>query len=493
MLFNRGEKCIVRMLVCLASLRKSWSGPVAVFLDGPHPPTFEKALEELDVRIIYSTNPSAGAFIRKVEICFETPFDRTLWIDSDTIVCGAIDEVFDALDEHEVVTPHFAGWRSDGRVMRKRINLYRGKCPDDWIELALNKYPAMNAGVFAFRKNAAFLKPWLELSRRGDHKEVFLPEEIAFQILYPQHDVGIISPKFGASVKHDPGTDDIRIVHYHGQKHVHPLPLCEHWKNTFVEALQSESPHLSNLMHLADRRLKKYAGVAPDVTVVTACDKYYVDKLRITFPNWIAFKNVHWYPVIVFVHGIDPQDPTLDFLRLPSVRIIPWDMEVPDHREKMLSAFVFGAANHVETKWWMKLDADAYATTNGPLISEEMKNYVLHGHKWGRSVTQHITTLDAWAEQHPKLNTAPMYDPNRVNGEKFIYPRTQSFAQLQSTRFTRFCAKLAGTRLPVPSHDTYMFYVADRLGHDIGRVNYKKDYGIQHCGRLKKLRERVPL
>ncbi len=257
-LYNQGAKCLVRMLVCLHSLRKWWSGGITVFLEGPHPPQFISMLKQWHVRIVETSNPASGPYIRKVEVCLESPYERTLWLDSDTIVCGPIDEIMDELDNYEVVTPHFAGWWADGRTIRRRIRGYEGKCPQDWIEQAIGRYPAVNMGVFAVRRGASFLQPWLELSRKGDHKVVRLPEEIAFQILYPRYPVGIISPKFGASVKHDPGTSDIRIVHYHGQKHVHPFELCQHWKQHFHELLDLGNSQLPSMLSYADRRLKKY-------------------------------------------------------------------------------------------------------------------------------------------------------------------------------------------------------------------------------------------
>ena len=140
----------------------------------------------------------------------------------------------------------------------------------------------------------------------------------------------------------------------------------------------------------------------------------------------------------------------------------------------------------------MKLDADAYATDESPLVTEEMKQYVIYGHRWGRSRAEHIEQLDKWAAEHPRLDTRPMFDPASVKGDKFHHPRTQSFAQLHSSQFTRDCHELAGGRMPVPSHDTYMFYVAERLGHEIGRVDFKSRHGINHCSSLRRLRERVP-
>lgn len=488
--YNRGEKCLIRLLVSLSSLRNWWTGPVTVFLEGVHPDAFVESVAALGTEVRYSENPAAGAFIRKLEVCRESPYDRTLWLDSDTVVIGPIEELFDELDTCDVATPHFAGWMSHGRRIRKRIEQYRGQCPDEWLTTALEPHPAVNTGVFSIRRDASFLEPWLELSRKGDHGAVSLPEEIALQILYPTANVRIVSPKFGASVKHDPGTDDIRIVHYHGQKHVHEFPLCEHWKREFQSLLNSEQTRLNELLSLADKRLKRYLKIVDQVTIVTACDERYVEKLRLTFPQWVRRKQLDRYPVLVFIHGITLDDSRLDFLRRPNVRLVAWEFPAAEtQREQMLSAFVFGTAREVTTKWWLKLDADTFAVDDSPLVSEDMKEFVLYGHRWGRSIAAHIETLDRWAAAHPKLKTPPLFESARVDGEKFLHPRLQSFLQLEATWFTRLGARLAGPRLPVPSHDTYTSYLADRLGYPVARVNVKALHGVGHTGRMRKLRE----
>jgi len=179
-------------------------------------------------------------------------------------------------------------------------------------------------------------------------------------------------------------------------------------------------------------------------------------------------------------------DPRLDFLRLPNVTIVPWKMEnAENHREEMLSAFVFGAAENVKTDYWLKLDADSYATDSRPFIDNDMKQYAFCGHKWSYSRPEHINKLDEWAKGHwkKKLRGAePMIKSGRVEGNRFYHntKRTISFIQLHKTRFTKFCIKLLRERkLPAPTQDTFMFYVANRFDPDtVGTRNFKRDYGF---------------
>ena len=486
-LFNRGTNCLVRMVVCLHSLRKWWSGPVTVYLEGGHPEPFLRALRGLGVEIVAVPASPAGNFVRKIETASQSPYDRTLWLDSDTLICGSIDELFDALDHHELVAPHFAGWSSDGKTIRSRVMQYQGLCPDEWLADAVKPHPAVNGGVFAFRKAASILKPWIELSRKGD-SVVRLSDEVALQVLLPRFSVGILPCKYNVSVKFPREADDARIIHFHGRKHVRDFPLCDRWKAEFAETRDDPNLDLEAILPWADRQLQRYLKAQPDATIVTACDPAYVEKLRLTFPTWERHKQITRYPIIVFVQGMALDDDRLAFLKHPSVRLIPWEFPVESQREKMLSAFVFGVARHVRTPWWLKLDADAYATDATPLITEEMKRYSLYGHRWGYSFAEHIRTLDVWAGEHPELKAAPIFDSSRVRGRRYYHRRTASFVQLEKTALTRTAVRLGGDRLPVPSQDTYLFYLATLLGHPVGSANFKKHHGMNNKTDIAALR-----
>ena len=156
----------------------------------------------------------------------------------------------------------------------------------------------------------------------------------------------------------------------------------------------SNVANISSFLKYADKRLVQYlnksngASLTKDVTIVTAIDEHYLPILQETYPNWRKHKGIDNNPVIVFIYGIDIEnDPRLEFLRLPNVTLIEWNEECMDkvdsHRELMLSAFVFGAAEHVKTDYWIKLDADSYATDDKPLYTEDFKKYSVYSHKWG--------------------------------------------------------------------------------------------------------------
>jgi len=494
-MFNRGTSCIVRAIVCLYSLRKHWKGPITFYLEDT-PSEFDDVCRYFDVDIVHNDfKKEYKTLTRKTDMFTKSPYDRTLWLDSDTIVVGKLDEMFDSLDKADVVIPHFANWWSDGPKISKRILDFKGIAEDKFVDEALRHHPAINTGVLSWKKSEKwnlFATDWVKLADKG---RFFISDEKAFQVLYPSAQnwglsVYIAPSKFNVSVLHDHNkSDDIRVWHFHGKKHVLSHKNCYIWKNLFEEMRKKDTANINSYLQYADKRLRKYLDPEQDVTIVTACDEKYVEILRETFPNWVKYKRVDKHPIIVFVNGIDLEDERLNFLKQKNITLIPWDESkldgVTDHRELMLSAFVFGTAEYVKTDYWLKLDADSFATNDKPLYSDDMKEYAYCGHKWGYSRPNHIRALDEWAKGHwrRKLKKAsPMIEEGRIEGKRFYHnkKRTISFIQLHKTKFTKFCVKLCRKRkLPAPTQDTFMFFVCDRFDpHLGGHANFKKHHGF---------------
>lgn len=500
-MFNRGDGCCVRAIVAMNSIRRFWKGPATFYLETPYPREFDEACKFFNFDIIHNEEKHEyKTLIRKTDMFGNPPYDRTLWLDADMVVVGSITEMFDMLDDCDCVIPHFCGWHSDGKIISKRIRRFDGIAEKRHFDKSLLHHPAVNTGILSFKKSdkwKKFVEYWVDLADRGSKKHIFIADEVAFQILYPSADewginVKIAPTDYNVSVLHDHDqSKDRRVIHFHGKKHVLDVPACDIWKKEFNDLMETNT---ANIKHFADKypdkRLSKYlnnkSGSANDVTIVTACDQKYVEYLRLTFPNWRKYKGIDGFPVLVFVNGIPLEDSRLDFLRLPNVTLVDWDMpNVTDHREKMLSAFVFGTAEHVKTDYWLKLDSDSFATNDKPLFSEDMKQFAFCGHKWSYSRPDHIKKLDEWAKSHNKrkLRTAsPMMKDGKIEGHRFYHNkrRTISFIQLHKTKFTRFCVRLLNERrLPVPSQDTYMFFVCDRFDpHLIGVRNFKRDHGF---------------
>ena len=235
-----------------------------------------------------------------------------------------------------------------------------------------------------------------------------------------------------------------------------------------------------------------------EVTIVTACDCKHVEHLQVTYLNWCLFKNIDQYPMIVYVNGMGIDDTRLDFLRKhPDLRLIPWDMTVDTQRERMLSCFVLGTAKDVKTDYWLKLDADAYMTDSRPMLDESMFQADICGHKWHYTKPgAFLSHLDAWADTRAEFaGTERLFGSGEEVREtrRFGHSRFASYVCLHKAEFSRFAAGLCQpeNRLPVPSHDTFMWYVEARLGRKWERRNFKRDFGVNNKSKIEPLKNRV--
>ena len=514
-MFNRGDAMMINAIVALYTLRQHYDGNVTFYVQQPCScmEEFKKSLGHFNCDIIELENkPEYKTLVMKNSLFENPPYDKTLWMDTDTVTVGDIAPMFDYLDEHncDMCIPSFAGWVSDGSAISKRIKRFVGIAEQRHIDKALRHYPAVNTGILSFRKSekwSKFVKDWTNLAYQGSLKGIFIPDETVAQVLYPSIEewglkIFITKTDFNVSVLHDHGkSKDRRIIHFHGKKSVLNVDTCnQYFKPIFHELLEKNEANIQHYVQYSHKRIKEYLGnkkdlasphyTTSDTTIVTACDSNYVEILKHTFPNWVKYKHVDQYPVIVFVNGMNIEDdPRLEFLRLPNVKLIPWNEDsmdkVDSHRELMLSAFVLGTAKYVQTDYWLKLDADSYATDDRPFITEDMKQYAFVSHKWGYSRPNMIQALDKWASGHWKKklkNAPPMINEGRIEGNRFYHntKRNISYIQLHKTKFIRFCVRLLKeNRLPVPSHDTFTFYVCNRFDpHLMSLRNFKKGYGF---------------
>jgi len=221
--YNTGFKGLARLLVSLHSLRKHWDGPVTVLSEGEDSSSKCREFAKVglcDVREIDVTIPPGiqTAFLKKTLTHKTTPYQLNIFLDFDTLIRGDITELFDLAEKHQFVATNFAGWRSDGRTMVKRIRNWLPYYPKDLVEGAIPFGPAINAGTFAYDRDAKFHDDWYNLTLPGRHLN--LPEETCMQVhlrFYPHF---VADQKYNCSCKHStPHHPDTRIIHYHGRKH----------------------------------------------------------------------------------------------------------------------------------------------------------------------------------------------------------------------------------------------------------------------------------
>jgi len=259
--YNKGRKCLVRLIVSLMTMRKHHNGDVTVFLEGTHPEGFAEAIQrEFGVNVVLDQNPDTGVYVRAVEISLASPYETTIWMDSDTVIVKDFSDLFDQVDDCDFAISQFANWTSDGSAIRRRIKRYRDIVGPEAIEKAVHYGPAINCGVYAWKKGSPFFARWHDVAKKGEKTGMFIPDEVACQTILPEFNVKILSPKYNVSCIYDPGTQDQRVIHYHGRKHCKEYPSCNIWLDAFVEALEKDLCGIRKFVskEYGDRRLMKF-------------------------------------------------------------------------------------------------------------------------------------------------------------------------------------------------------------------------------------------
>jgi len=222
-----------------------------------------------------------------------------------------------------------------------------------------------------------------------------------------------------------------------------------------------------------------------DFAIMTAATEPYLKKLRWTVPTWACKPQFQGKRLYILYHDINPKE--LDFVRdyFPDLVLIEWSMpKYDDVRELMLSSFVLGAAKHITEDYYVKLDADAFFTSDEEVFTDDDFDYDLVAHRWGYSKPAWwIDKMDSWVKNKRWRGT-------KRGGSKGA-KRIISWCCLHSMQFVRKCAAAAGDRLPIGSHDTYLWYMADHFSDCSWRSHNLKERGVNHCSRWRSIRENI--
>lgn len=502
---HRGTKCLVRLCVSIHSLRHFYAGPIVVLQEGSMHNWLHDFLSSKGVAVQFLGEPTEPVLISKTRLWRVVPFERAMYLDADTLVLGPVDEFLSLIEQNPVVASWFTEWNTNGRIMSQRIREWARVDPQ-LPEPAIAFGKAVNGGVMGWSRESTLLQAWEDLTRRGMAAGCYARtiDEVACQLLLPQHPHAIAHHTWNTSGAFGTVTG-ARILHFHGNKHVRTNLACAIWKEAYANLIR-HTPFAAYLTEShGDRRLAGFlrSGAEPkcpspnpsarigterygrtngfsarrqDLTVVTACDASYAGTLSANLEQWMRTPGLREQEYLVFLVNTELAHPSIQFLkRYANVRMLPWSRPW-SQREAALSAFVFGVAAHVDTPFWMKLDADAQARA-GHFEWPTYQDHTLTSHHWGYtrvkgdpSATRHwLNVLDDWWQEGP-----PIFRRDLGVHERHWHKRISSFCSIEKTEFTRRLARRCGTRLPVPSHDTTAWYAATRWGESVCRVNMKR-------------------
>lgn len=237
-------------------------------------------------------------------------------------------------------------------------------------------------------------------------------------------------------------------------------------------------------------------------TTIVGVDQEHLEELRLVWPTWRLHRpELLSHPLLLVCDGARPLSAwqkDLAFLGHPQSEILLWNLADAEQREKMLNGLVFAAARQITTPWYLKLDTDTIALRSAEWIDlswflpdDKGQFPSLISCPWGYTKpADAIERLDAWGDTHPQLASFPRLNLSpRPGAELVVHPRIIGWCFFGRTEATQGAAALCAERLPVPSQDTFLWYVAKRRGELIRRIPMKR-YGWDHvsgCRRLRRL------
>jgi hypothetical protein len=206
-----GRRHLAEMLVSARSVRRHMPNvPIVVYTDQADLPA--DVFDE-----IRRIDQPRHSFIDKIAPLCETPFERTIFLDTDTLACAPFFDLFEILDRFDLALAH-APYRHDRPFVTP------------------NCFAELNTGVLAYRRSSemiALFQDWLRLyekevaatgrmdSDQPAFREALYRSEIQPYVLPTEYNLRTVMP---AAV----GRCKVRIIHGRGPD----MTELERWVNT---------------------------------------------------------------------------------------------------------------------------------------------------------------------------------------------------------------------------------------------------------------------
>ena len=251
----------------------------------------------------------------------------------------------------------------------------------------------------------------------------------------------------------------------------------------------------------------------PDYTLVVGVDKKHLRQLSQTYQTWVLKKRDFFFCPMVAIYDGSQVDPYDLRIQIPHENLITVDWNelcettyangndkwTSGQRHKMLAGFVYGAAYSVKTPYWLKLDTDVVATGIRDWIDPEwfVDEPAIVSHPWSFTKPPHqMLQLDRWVDCNKEVlkdlaDKKPLELKPPLGSDRVRHKRIISWCAFFNTEFTKRCAEYAHLtagwgKLPVPSQDGFMWYVAKRLGLPIRTASMKRR-GFEHWSTEKNI------
>lgn len=263
---NAGTKMLPRLLVSLYTLRKHYNGAISIICIGEDHysicSSITKCIDNVKlIQIEDNLKCRHHYWFEKSRINLYTPYDISIFIDSDTIIVDNFNELFDEIKDNDFIVPQFANWRTSGKKISSRLKTWNHIDKQLVDQTISSQMPSINVGVYGFKKSSELMKHWFDFTIQN--KSSPLPEETSCHLLLQKYKGKIISNKYNCSCKHDdPKSDNVKIIHYHGRKHCRfqnkePIFGCDLWIKEWQEIFNINLCDIQNWYHkVGDSQLR---------------------------------------------------------------------------------------------------------------------------------------------------------------------------------------------------------------------------------------------
>ena len=248
---KRGGRHAVMLAVALYSLRQNVSLDIQVHVVAGDEKSAEVCRWLSQDERLHPLSWNYAAFQSAVERCYAaktrseewTPFDDTIFCDADLIFLGSLDELW-PIDQRICFT-QFCDWTTlGGKIIRGRLERWRSQVPVA-VEIAMqHDRPAINTGIFSWRRGCEFFRDWRALSDMDPKR--FLGDETSGNLLLSMRDDWrILDSRWNLSIHFQEPGPDTRAVHGHGNKFLKGERGPKFWRPWFQAALASNAGGLA--------------------------------------------------------------------------------------------------------------------------------------------------------------------------------------------------------------------------------------------------------
>lgn len=196
--YATGERYLKEATLSARSVKNEMPGTsVAVFTDQE---TTSPVFDEI-VTIESKDHP----FLHRIRCFQETPFDKTLYLDTDTYMAGNVSELFELLDVYDIGMSY--------------VPAYDPKARESLTDEVPEAFPLLNCGVILYTKSDGVLslfKEWEELYRETFDQTATDQPALRELIYYWDGDLFVLPPKYNCRFDF-PGTKAGRAKILHGR------------------------------------------------------------------------------------------------------------------------------------------------------------------------------------------------------------------------------------------------------------------------------------